>query len=81
MVDKDKLLFGQPMDFNKASAIYIKKQETSQSFATKACIPISLIIMVCTGTKHAVVTGLFNEAYKIWKKLPDEEHTCPKWKS
>ena len=67
MVYKNKLLFDQSMGTNKPLAVYIKKQETCQSFAANACVLISPKIMVHTGNKHAVATGLFNQAYKIWK--------------
>ena len=73
-VDKNKLLFNQPIDIDKPLDVYIKNQEICQSFAANTHIPIFPKIIVCTGTKHTAPTGLFNLACKIWKPLHNEEH-------
>ena len=73
MVNENKLLFDRPIDINKPSAIYIKKQETCQSF--EGTHPHISPKQVHTYTKHAVATCLFNQVCEIWKCLPDKECT------
>ena len=67
IINNNKTLFGQPIDINKLLAVYIKKHEKWQSFAVDAQVPISQETMIYTCTKHAIATGLFNQAYKVWK--------------
>ena len=81
MVDDNKALFDQPVDVNKPLTVYIKKQEQCQLFAADAKIPISTETMVHTRVKHAISTGMFNDAYKQWKRLPIAQKTWNSWKN
>ena len=81
MVDDNKALFNQPMDINKPLIVYIKKQEQCQSFTTDAKIPISTETMVHAGVKHAMFMGMFNNAYKQWKRLPNAQKIWNSWKT
>jgi hypothetical protein len=47
-------------------AVYTRKQEKCQVFATDAGVPISEATMVTTGTKHALATGSMTLAWREW---------------
>jgi hypothetical protein len=61
-------------------AVYTRKQEKCQVFATNAKVPISNKTMITTSTKHALVCGNMTLACK-WKCCPLPDHTLPKWKA
>jgi hypothetical protein len=49
--------FNQGINPNLTLAIYMRKQEKCQTFAQDTGVPISVEVMVMTGTKHAVNCG------------------------
>ncbi len=61
-------------------AVYTRKQEKCQVFASDAGVPISKATMVTTGTKHALAAGNMTLAWREWKRWPIAEHTWPNWK-
>jgi hypothetical protein len=62
-------------------AIYTRKQEKCQVFATHAGVPISDETMITIGTKHALAWGNMMLAWREWKRHPIVNHTWPNWKA
>ncbi|KAL7482171.1 hypothetical protein ACHAW6_007859 [Cyclotella cf. meneghiniana] len=42
-------------------------------------VPISMELMVTTGTKHAVNCGDFHEAWREWRQTPTADQTWANW--
>jgi hypothetical protein len=62
-------------------AIYTRKQEKCQVFATDAGGPFSDKTMITTGTKHALACSNMLLAWHKWKCCPPINHTWPNWKA
>jgi hypothetical protein len=73
--------FHSGIDFGLPLAVYTRKQENCQVFATDAGVPISNKTMITTGTKHALACSNMTLAWQEWKRCPIIDHTWPKWKA
>jgi hypothetical protein len=62
-------------------AVYTRKQEKCQVFATNASVPISNKTMITTGTKHILACSNMMLAWREWKRRPIIDHTWPNWKA
>ena len=49
--------------------------------AEDAHVPITDATMFTTGTKHAVATGGMDDAWRVWKRLPNNHKTWIRWKT
>ena len=49
--------------------------------AEDAHVPITEATMVTTGTKHAVATGVMDDAWRVWTRLPNDQKTWVQWKT
>ena len=56
-------------------AVYIRKQEKCQVFASDAGVPISNATMVATGCKHAIASDNMTLDWREWKRCPPNELT------
>ena len=61
-------------------AVYTRKQEKCQVFAADSGVPISVELMVTTGSKHALSSGNMTLGWREWKRRPANEHTWANWK-
>jgi hypothetical protein len=61
-------------------AVYTRKQEKCQIFASDAGVPISDAMMVTTGCKHAIASGNMTLGWREWKRCPPNELTWIHWK-
>jgi hypothetical protein len=64
-MDDNMSKFNVGMDPILPLAVYTRKQEKCQVFATDAGVPISEATLVTTGTKNALATGAFAEMRDI----------------
>jgi len=61
-------------------SVYTRKQEKCQVFAINAGVPIFDELMVTTGSKHAISSGIMTLNWREWKHRPATEHTWANWK-
>jgi hypothetical protein len=80
-MDDNMTEFNIGMDPGLPLAVYTRKQEKCQVFATDVGVPISEATMVTTGTKHALATGNMTLAWREWRRRPVDDHTWPNWKA
>jgi hypothetical protein len=73
--------FHSGIDSGLPLAIYRRKQEKCQVFATNASVPISDKTMITTGTKHNLACGNMTLAWRGRKPRPIINHTWPNWKA
>jgi hypothetical protein len=79
--DDNMTNFHSGIDSGLPLAIYMRKQEKCQVFATNAGVPISGKTMITTGIKHTLACGNMTLAWRKWKRCPIIEHTWPNWKA
>jgi len=80
-MDANMAEFNIGMDPILPLAVYTRKQEKCQVFASDAGVPISEATMVTTGTKHALATGNMTLAWREWRRRPVADHTWHHWKT
>ena len=80
-VDNNLNKLNEPIDSSQTLAVYIRKQELCHDMAEDAHIPITEATMVATGTKHVVATGGMDDAWHVWKRLPNDQQTWVQWES
>ena len=80
-MDANMAEFNIGMDPILPLAVYTRKQEKCQVFASDAGVPISEATMVTTGTKHALATGNMTLAWREWRRRPVADHTWHLWKT
>jgi hypothetical protein len=73
--------FHSGIDSGLPLAVYTRKQEKCQLFATNTWVPISDKTRVTTGTKHALACGNMTLAWHKWKRCPIINPTWPNWKA
>ena len=81
MVNENLMIFNEPMDVTKLSAVCTKKQDWCQAFAADARNPITMVNMVQMGVTHAVATQVMQVAYHEWKQIQQVECNWDRWKS
>jgi hypothetical protein len=80
-LDDNMTDFHSGIDLGPPLAVYTRKQEKCQVFATNARVPISDKTMITTGTKHALACGNMTLAWHKWKHCPLFNYTWPNLKS
>ena len=80
-MDDNMTDFNIGMDPGLPLAVYARKQEKCQVFATDMGVPISEVTMVTTGTKHALATRNMTQAWREWRCRTGADYTWPNWKA
>jgi hypothetical protein len=80
-LDDNMTDFHSGIDSSLPLAVYTRKQEKCQVFATDAGVLIFDETMIITGTKHTLACGNMTLAWREWKHRRLLDHTWPNWKS
>ena len=72
-LDDNLTKFNTEIDPGLPLAVYTRKQEKCQVFATDAGAPISDVTMVTTGCKRAIASGNMTLGWREWKCRPPNE--------
>ena len=74
MAEDNHKVFNEPIDPTKPYAVYTKKQKQCKALAADAGNLINMADMIKTGVMQAIITGLMNDVYHDWKRIP--QHDC-----
>ena len=80
-LDKNLDHFNQGIDPSIPLIVYICKQEDCQEFSHDGHVDISKATMVTTGTKLAIQSGAFTDAWKELNRVPCPNQTWLAWKN
>ncbi len=69
-LDNNLAKFNTGIDPGLPLAVYTRKQEKCQIFASDAGVPISNATMVTTGCKHAIASSNMTPGWRKWKRHP-----------
>ena len=73
--------FNEPINTSRTLAVYIRKQELFQEMAEYAHVPITEATMVTIYTKHVLTTGVMDDEWRVWMRLPNDQQTWVRWKT